>query len=99
MVCVLPSQACREMDADFVISSDVWELSSILRSVGCNPSHYISGRLYPEHYRRALDNTDLFIQPEIPMSGYVPVAAAIERMIEVGEHAARIALERFSNGN
>jgi NTE family protein len=95
MACVLPAQICREMGADFVISSDVWELSSVLRRIGCNPSHPISGRLFPEHYRVALDNTDIFIQPSIPVTGYVPGTAAVERMIAVGEEAARSALARL----
>jgi hypothetical protein len=67
----------------------------VLRRIGCDPSHPISGRIYPSHYREALDNTDLFIQPSIPVTGYVPGRAAVERMIAVGEQAARSALARL----
>ena len=28
IACVLPSEACRAMGADFIIGSDVWEVSS-----------------------------------------------------------------------
>jgi NTE family protein len=93
IACVLPAQICRDLGADFVIASDVWELSSVLRSIGCSPAHSISGRLYPKHYRTALDQTDLFIQPLIPIAGYMPGAAAIERMISVGEEAARLVID------
>jgi len=33
IACVLPSEACRAMGADFIIGSDVWEISSLLVSV------------------------------------------------------------------
>lgn len=88
--CVLPTQACRELGADFVIASDVWEWSSLLRSLGCSPSRV--ARFYPSHYRRALSHTEIHIHPEIPVSGYVPGARAVDQMIAIGERAARRAL-------
>lgn len=89
--CVLPTHACRELGADFVISSDVWEWSALMRSVGGSPSR--TPRVYPSHYRFALSHTDIHIHPEIPVSGYVPGALAVNRMIAVGERAARSALD------
>jgi NTE family protein len=89
--CVLPTHACRELGADFVISSDVWEWSALARSVGCSPAR--TPRLYPSHYRFALSHTDIHVHPEIPVSGYVPGALAVKRMIAVGERAACQALD------
>jgi predicted acylesterase/phospholipase RssA len=83
--CVLPTRACRELGADFVIASDVWEWSSVLRSFGCSPAK--TARLYPSHYRFALAHADLHIHPEIPIKGYVPGPTAVDRMIAVGERA------------
>lgn len=92
--CVLPTRACRELGADFVIASDVWEWSSVLRSLGCSPSK--TARLYPSHYQSALAHTDLHIHPEIPISGYVPGPNAVDRMIAVGESATVRMLESFA---
>jgi NTE family protein len=89
--CVLPTHACRKLGADFVIASDVWEWSALMRSVGCSPSR--TPRIYPSHYRFALSHTDIHIHPEIPVSGYIPGALAVNRMIGVGERAAHAALE------
>ena len=83
--CVLPTHACRELGADFVIASDVWEWSSVLRTLGCSPSK--TARFYPAHYRLALAHADLHIHPEIPISSYVPGPTAVDRMIAVGESA------------
>lgn len=83
--CVLPTRVCRELGADFVIASDVWEWSSVLRTLGCSPAK--SARFYPQHYQSALAHTDLHIHPEIPITGYVPGSNAVERMIAVGERA------------
>lgn len=88
--CVLPTHACHDLGADFVISSDVWEWSALMRSVGCSPSR--TPRIYPSHYRFALSRTDIHIHPEIPVSGYIPGGLAVDRMIAVGERAARSAL-------
>ncbi len=92
VACVMPSTACRELGAEFIIASDVWEYSSLMRAVGCHPARPSHGRFYPEHYRRALNHTDLHIHPSIPMTGYAPGAAAIERMIAAGAEAAHRAL-------
>jgi NTE family protein len=89
--CVMPTHTCRELGADFVIASDVWEWSSLMRSLGCSPSR--TAGFYPSHYRFALSHTDIHIHPEIPVSGYVPGAATVDRMIEVGERATHRALE------
>ena len=54
IACVLPSEACRAMGADFIIGSDVWEVSSLLRGVGIEPHHPRAGRTYPLHYHSAV---------------------------------------------
>jgi NTE family protein len=95
--CVLPTHVCHELDAELVIASDVWEWSSLMRSLGSSPSdrRWIA-RAYPSHYRFALAHTEIHIHPEIPASGYVPGAVAVERMIAAGERAAHVALESLS---
>ena len=93
--CVLPTRACRELGADFVIGSDVWEWSSMLRSLGCSPTK--TARLYPTHYQSALAHTDLHIHPEIPISGYVPGSTAVDRMMAVGEKATVRMLESLAH--
>lgn len=95
MGCVLPAVACRDMGADYVISSDVWELSSVLQSFGCQPDHPFTFRFYPSHYREAVRHSDILIKPDIPLAGYVPGTAAVDRMIAVGEQAARRALHKL----
>ena len=92
--CVLPTHACRELGADFVIASDVWEWSSVLRSLGCSPSK--TGRFYPTHYQSALAHADLHIHPEIPLRGYVPGSSAVDRMIAVGERTTVRMLESLA---
>lgn len=92
IACVLPAAACRNLGAELVIGSDVWELSSALRTLGLDPAHPRTGRAYPAHFRAALRQTDLLIQPDIPAAGYVPGAKAVDLMIEAGERAARRAL-------
>ncbi|HLN97541.1 MAG TPA: patatin-like phospholipase family protein [Pyrinomonadaceae bacterium] len=95
--CVLPSVVCRELKAEVVIGSDVWEWSSIMRSLGCSPvQQRWSAQAYPSHYRLALAHTDIHIHPQIPSTGYVPGAAAVDRMIAVGERAAYVALESLA---
>ena len=89
--CVLPSHACRKLGADFVIASDVWEWSSLMRSLGCSPVR--TPRVYPSHYRFALSHADIHIHPEIPASGYIPGASAVDRMIKIGERATYQALD------
>ncbi len=96
--CVLPTLACRELGAEFVIASDVWELSSLLRSVGCHPRHELKGRAYPFNYRLAVGHADLLVHPRIPFAGYVPGRSAVERMLKAGERAAHHALSRAHGG-
>jgi NTE family protein len=87
IACVLPAIVCRAMGAEVVISSDVWELSSIFRGLGIRPADPHARRLYPTHYLKAISHTDLLIQPDIPVTGYVPGYSAVERMIAAGEEA------------
>lgn len=95
--CVLPTHVCHELDAEVVIASDVWEWSSLMRSFRCSPfDQRWTTRAYPSHYRFALTHTDVHIHPEIPATGYVPGAAAVSRMIAVGERAAYRALESLA---
>jgi hypothetical protein len=95
--CVLPAQVCRELGAEIVIGSDVWEWSSLMRSLGCSPfEQRWTTRAYPSHYLFALAHTDIHIHPEIPVTGYVPGAAAINRMIAVGERATYLSFESLS---
>ncbi len=95
IACVLPAGACRDLGAEFVIGSDVWEISSLFRSIGLTPAKPRVGRLYPSHYRQALGHTDLLINPRIPKIGYLPGKKAIEHMIAAGEKAAHQALSRL----
>jgi NTE family protein len=97
IACVLPSEACRAMGADFIIGSDVWEISSLLRGFGIDPHHSRASRTYPSHYYSAVRNTDLLIQPRVPLAGYLPGPLAIERMITAGEDATRLALSRLTS--
>jgi NTE family protein len=96
ITCVLPSEACRTLGAKFIIGSDVWELSSLLRGAGMEAHHPWAAFTYPLHYHAALRCTSLLIQPQIPLSGYVPGSQALERMMAAGEDAARRALAQFS---
>ena len=95
IACVLPSDVCRRMGADFVIGSDVWEISSILRSIGIHPAHEKAHRVYPLHYRHSLRQTDLLFHPTVPVAGYWPGETGIQRMVAAGEASARRQLERF----
>jgi len=92
IACVLPADVCRRMGAEVVISSDVWEVSSVLRRVGLHPRRAGHHRFYPKHYRASLEATDLLIHPDIPLAGYWPGEAGLERMVAAGEAAARRAL-------
>jgi NTE family protein len=92
--CVLPTAACRALGAELVIASDVWEWSSLMRTLGYPLSNpHWSNRAYPSHYRLALSHTDIHIHPYIPAEGYVPGRTAVDRMIAVGERATHQALE------
>lgn len=97
IACVLPAEVCRHMGAEFVIGSDVWEVSSILRSMGLEASHPKAERLYPAHYRNALRHTDVLIHARVPWAGYWPGDSGVDRMIAAGEQAARQALARISD--
>ncbi|MGH9845281.1 MAG: patatin-like phospholipase family protein [Blastocatellia bacterium] len=90
-VCVMPSVVARELGAEFVIASDVWELSGLLRGAGCHPLH----PLFPAHYRAAVRGTDLLVQPEIPLACHAPTKSAIDRLIAAGERATHRALSRL----
>ncbi|MBO0801287.1 MAG: patatin-like phospholipase family protein, partial [Blastocatellia bacterium] len=94
VACVMPSIICRELGAEFVIASDVWEYSSLLRAFGCHPSHPNSTRIYPQHYLLAVHHTDLLIHSAIPLRGYIP--GKVECLIAAGEEAARRALAQLS---
>jgi NTE family protein len=96
MACVLPSDVCRRMGANFVIASDVWEVSSLLRNMGLHPDHAKAQRIYPAHYRNSLHQTDLLIHPRVPVAGYLPGEAGIQRMVAAGELAARRMLEDYT---
>lgn len=92
--CVLPTHICRQLGADFVIASDVWEWSSLMRSLGYRPTDQRwTSRAYPSQYRQALSHANIHIHPEIPVACYVPGPASVERMITVGERAAYRALD------
>src|SRR5215813_7845022 len=94
--CVLPSQVCRDIGADFVIASDVWEFSALLRGAGITHTHRRAGIAYPSHYLRAVQSTDVLIQPRIPLSSYVLAPGFVDRLISSGEVAARRGLEAAS---
>lgn len=92
MTCVLPSQICLDRGADFVVASDVWAWSAFLRTCRVSTLHPGTARLYSRHYLRALDATDILVTTPIPLAGYVPGSVSIERLIQAGETAGRIAL-------
>jgi NTE family protein len=91
--CVLPSQMCRDLGADFVIASDVWEFSALVRGMGITHTHRHAGVAYPAHYLRAVQSTDVLIQPRIPLSSYVLAPGFVDRLIASGEAAARRVME------
>lgn len=87
--CVLPSEACRDLGAEFIIASDVWEVSALLRRVGLLHTHPRTRHAYPTHYLRAVRSTDLLIQISIPMKAYWPGPFSVERLIAAGEATTR----------
>jgi hypothetical protein len=95
ITCVLPSAPCMSLGAEFIIGSDVWEVSSLLNEVGIGPDHRWAARAYPPHYHTALRHTDLLIRPHIPWSGYLTGRRAIKRMIAAGEQATKRALDQL----
>jgi len=94
--CVLPSQECRELGAQFIIASDVWEMSAFLRSIGLSHTHRRAQHIYPRHYTDAVRGTDLLVQPDIPLKAYLPGFVSVDRLIAAGEEATHRALSRFS---
>ena len=92
--CVLPSQLCRDLGADIVIASDVWEFSALLRGIGIGHTHPRAASVYPAHYMRAIENTDLLIHPPIPLSSYILAPGFVDRLIASGEAATRRALQK-----
>jgi NTE family protein len=94
LACVLPTAACRDLGAELVIASDVWELSSLLRAVGADPTDPRGARLYPKQFRESVAHADVLIQPAIPLSSYLPTPAVVDRLVGEGERAARAALAR-----
>jgi hypothetical protein len=70
-----------------------------MRAIGRHPARPAHSRFYPGHYLRAFHHTDLHIHPSIPMTGYAPGAAAIERMIAAGAEATRRALTRLQRAS
>lgn len=95
LTCVIPSQACRDLGAEFVIASDVWALSAFLRRFGLGHTNSRSEHVYPKHYFRSIEQTDLLIEPKIPVHSHVPSHASIDRLIVEGETAARKAVSKI----
>ena len=93
MACVLPTEVCRDLGAEVVVASDVWEFSSVMRSMGCRPECPTKGQAYPMHFRRSIAQADLLIQPDIPLTGYLPTSGAVQRMTMAGESATREQLQ------
>lgn len=92
--CVLPSLECRRLGAEFIIGSDVWELSAFLRSFGLAHRHPGARRVYPRQYLDAVHGSDLLIQPDIPITAYIPGSISVDRLIAAGETATRNELAR-----
>jgi len=86
--CVIPSQACRNLGAEFVIASDVWAYSAFLRRFGIGHDHIRSRWVYPKHYFNAVEHADLLIEPNIPIQSHVPGHASIDRLMNAGALAA-----------
>ena len=93
--CVLPSLECRELGAEFIIGSDVWEFSAFLRGLGMSHTHRRAHRVYPNHYIEAVHGSDLLIQPDIPLKVYVPGCVSIDQLVAAGEAATHRALSTF----
>jgi NTE family protein len=87
--CVLPSLQCRALGAEFIIGSDVWEFGAFFRGLGVTHRHRRAHQVYPKHYLQATHNSDLLIQPEIPIKVYVPGAMNVDQLIAAGESATR----------
>ena len=92
--CVLPSLECRDLGAEFVVASDVWEFSAFFRDLGVSHLHRRAPNLYPRHYLTAARSADLLVQPDIPITVYVPGMISINRLIAAGEAATHRALQK-----
>ncbi|HEY6970259.1 MAG TPA: patatin-like phospholipase family protein [Candidatus Angelobacter sp.] len=90
--CVLPVCECRQLGADFIIGSDVWEYGAFFRGMGVSHGHSHARRIYPRHYLQATHSADVLIQPDIPIKVYVPGAVSVEQLVAAGEAATRRAL-------
>ena len=95
LICVLPAVVCRELGADHVISSDVWEFGEILRKLKRLPQTRDTKPRFIANYRQAVEETDLMITSSIPLSCFIPVQASVHRMLEAGAAAAKKALDSF----
>lgn len=91
--CVLPSLECRQLGAEFIIGSDVWEVSAFLRNLGMPPTHQRAQRIYPRHYMQAVRGSDVLIQPDIPIKAYLPGCVSVDQLIAAGEAATRRVLQ------
>lgn len=96
--CVLPSRQCRELGAEFIIGSDVWELSAFLRGMGLVHTHPRASQVYPRQYLDAVQGSDVLIQPDIPIKVYVPGCVSVGYLIAAGEKATHRALSNVGNG-
>ncbi|NOT64012.1 MAG: hypothetical protein HOP19_27680 [Acidobacteria bacterium] len=83
--CVLPTKICRASGTEIVFGSDVWELSALLRKLGC----HLQYPLFPAHYREAVRQTDWLVQPQIALSNYWPNRTSLHHLIAAGEVAVR----------
>lgn len=90
--CVLPAVECRTMGAEFILGSDVWEVSALLRGVGLVHTHPRAHRVYPRHYLDAVRSSDVLIQPDIPTKVYIPGCVSVDYLIAAGERATHQAL-------
>lgn len=91
--CVLPTLECRGLGAEFVVGSDVWEFSALLRDFGVSASHPRAHRVYPRQYLNAVHGSDLLIQPDIPIKVYVPGCLSVNELIRAGEKATHRGLD------
>jgi NTE family protein len=94
--CVLPAAACRELGAEFVIASDVWGLSAFLRGVGLPHTGLRTHRAWPRQYLDAVRDTDLLVQPQIPLRVYLPGRVSVDRLLAAGETAMLRTLQGLS---
>jgi len=95
--CVLPTEVCRELGADFVISSDVWELGNIMRMLESLPGHEIRKSPFIANYKKSQLDSDLLITSAIPLSCFIPGQTAVDRLLKEGEIAAKSALAKLGS--